>query len=314
LLRYFLAVAEELHFGRAAARLYISQPSLSNQIHKLERTLGTDLFVRDSRHVELTAAGRAFLEEAPLALGALDRAADRARLAGAGITGTIRFGYAPLAGFETLGSILAAVEHDNPNMTVIPSELFSARIPGRVLAGTVEVGLALHPDPMRGVHSELLRLEPLALLVGKRHRLADASSVAVASLRSETLLAFPRELAPAYYDAIVTACEQAGFQPRIRVFPEPPLQAALARLQAGHEVSLAPASYAVHAAAAEPGVVARKVVQPQITAGWSILWPVRAHSPAIARFLESARRCAEENHWLPSPKPRTSTDIEHAAP
>src|SRR6201997_3910227 len=122
LLRYFLAVAEELHFGRAAARLYIAQPSLSNQIHKLERTLGTDLFVRDSRHVALTTAGQALLEEAPVALAALERAADRARLAGAGIAGTIRLGYTPAAGFETLGAILAAVEHDNPNITVVPSE------------------------------------------------------------------------------------------------------------------------------------------------------------------------------------------------
>ena len=108
LLRYFLAVAQELHFGRAAARLYISQPSLSNQIRNLERVLGTDLFVRNSRQVALTPAGRALLEEAPLALGALDRAAERARLAGAGIAGTVRLGYAPMAGYETLGAILAA--------------------------------------------------------------------------------------------------------------------------------------------------------------------------------------------------------------
>ncbi len=128
-----MAVAEELHFGRAAARLYISQPSLSNQIHKLERTLGTDLFVRTSRHVELTTAGRALLEEAPLALGALERAAERARLAGAGIAGTVRLAYAPMAGFETLAAILAAVEHDSPNMTVIASELFGARFPAAYL-------------------------------------------------------------------------------------------------------------------------------------------------------------------------------------
>src|SRR3984893_13500975 len=173
LLRYFLAVAKELHFGRAAAGLYISQPSLSNQIHTLERTLGTDLFVRTSRKVELTPAGRALLEEAPLALGALGRAAERPRLAGAGIAGTVRLGYAPMAGFETLGAILAAVEHDSPNVTVIASELFSAEIPGLLLAGGLAIGLALHPEPMRGVRSEPLRTEPLALLLSKRHRLAD---------------------------------------------------------------------------------------------------------------------------------------------
>jgi DNA-binding transcriptional LysR family regulator len=150
LLRYFLAVAQELHFGRAAARLYISQPSLSNQIRNLERVLGTDLFVRNSRQVALTPAGRALLEEAPLALGALDRAAERARLAGAGIAGTVRLGYAPMAGYETLGAILAAAEHDSPNLTVIASELFSSEVPGRVLAGELDVGLALFPAPMGG--------------------------------------------------------------------------------------------------------------------------------------------------------------------
>src|ERR1700721_696357 len=167
LLRYFLAVAQELHFGRAAARLYISQPSLSNQIHNLERTLGTDLFVRNSRQVALTPAGRALLEEAPLALAALERAAERTRLAGAGIAGTVRLGYAPMAGYETLGAILTAVEHDSPNLTVIASELFSSEVPGRVLAGEVDVGLALFPEPMRGVRSRLLRVEPLALVFGK---------------------------------------------------------------------------------------------------------------------------------------------------
>ncbi len=314
LLRYFLAVAEELHFGRAAARLYISPPSLSNQIQKLERTLGTDLFVRDSRHVELTTAGRALLEDAPLALAALERAAERARLAGEGLTGTVRLGYTPLAGFETLGAVLAAAERDSPNVTVIASELFSAKIPGRVLAGELDLGLALHPEPMTGVSTEPLRIEPLALLLSKHHRLANSSSIALASLENETLLAFPRELAPAYYDRIIAACEQSGFQPRVRAFPDPPLQAALARLQAGHEVSLSPASFAFHATAAEAGVVARKIVQPEILAEWSILWSARAQSAAIARFLESARRCADENDWLRSPDKLTTAETEAASP
>ena len=307
LLRYFLAVANELHFGRAAARLYISQPSLSNQIRSLERTLGTDLFVRTSRQVELTPAGRALLEEAPLALAALERAAERARLAGEGIAGTARLGYSPMAGYETLGAVLTAVEHDSPNLTIIASESFSAQIPGRLLGGELDVGLALYPEPMQGVHSELLRTEPLALLFGEGHPLADVDPVPLSRLENETLLLFPRELAPTYYDRVVAACEQTGFQPRIRTFADPPPQAMLARLQATHEVGLPPASFAFHAAAAQLGVVARTLVEPTISVDWSLVWASRAQSGAITRLLESARRCSEENSWL-----RTSAEVAGA--
>ena len=307
LLRYFLAVANELHFGRAAARLYISQPSLSNQIRTLERTLGTDLFVRTSRQVELTPAGRALLEEAPLALAALERAAERARLAGEGVAGTVRLGYSPMAGYETLGAILAAVEHDSPNVTVIASESFSAQIPGRVLAGELDVGLALFPESMRGVRSELLRMEPLAILLGEGHPLAEADPIPLGRLESETLLLFPRELAPTYYDRVVEACERSGFQPRVKTFADPPPPAMVARLRATREVGLPPASFAYHAAAAQLGVVARTLVEPTISVDWSVVWATRTQSRAIARLLESARRCSEENSWL-----RASTDVAGA--
>jgi DNA-binding transcriptional LysR family regulator len=256
------------------------------------------LFVRNSRNVKLTTAGRALLEEVPLALAALERAAERTRLASAGVAGTVRLGYPPPAGFETLGALLAAVENDNPNMTVVASEMFSAEIPSRVLAGELDLGLALHPEPMRGVRSERLRVETLALLVSKRHRLADANPIPLAELEHETLLLFPRELAPAYYDHIMEACEHAGFQPRVTAFERPPVHAMLGRLQAGREVCPAPGSFAFHAAAAEPGIVARKLAEPGISAEWSILWPARAQSASIERFLESGRRCADENGWL----------------
>jgi hypothetical protein len=152
------------------------------------------------------------------------------------------------------------------------------------------------------------------LLVGKRHRLADARVVPLASLENETLLLFPRELAPAYYDLIIAACERSGFQPSVRAFPDPPLPAMLARLPGGREVNLAPASFGLHAAAAEPGIVARQIAKPGIQAEWSILWPARARSAAITRFLESARRCADENNWLRSPKEPTSGQIDGPSP
>jgi hypothetical protein len=213
----------------------------------------------------------------------------------------VRLGYPPPASFETLGAILAAVERDNPTMTVIASELFSAEIPGRVLAGELDVGLALHPEPMKGIRTEVLRVEPLAALLSKRHRLANARSIPLADLEHEILLLFPRELAPAYYDRIIDACRQAGFEPGVRAFPRPPVHAMLARLVGAREVGLTPASFALHSAQAEPGVIARKIVNPQIVAEWSILSPTRTQSAAIARFLDSARRCATDNDWLAPP-------------
>jgi DNA-binding transcriptional LysR family regulator len=307
LLRYFLAVAEELHFGRAAARLHISQPSLSNQIQKLEHSLGTPLFVRTSRQVELTFAGHAFLDEARLVLAAMEKAAEQARRAGAGVAGTIRFGYAPPASFEMLGALLAAVANDNPNMTVVPSEHFSAEIPGRVAAGELHVGLALHPERMRGIESEPLRFEPVGAVLSERHPLAGGSSIRLADLAEETLLLFPRELAPAYYDRIISACERAGFHPRVTALRNP--AASLARLLSVPEVGLIPASFAFHLAPAQDGIVARHIVRPKILAEWSILWSDRASAAAVARFLDSARRCAADNGWLSERRRTRATSL-----
>jgi DNA-binding transcriptional LysR family regulator len=305
LLRYFLAVAEELHFGRAAARLHISQPSLSAQIQKLERSLGTPLFARTSRHVEITVAGRAFLDEARLVLVAMERAVERARLAGAGLAGTVRLGYAPPASFETLPVQLAAVAKDSPNVSVVPSEHFSAEIPARIVAGEIDVGLALLPQRTSGVESEPLRVEPVAAVLSASHSLAEGRSIRVADLAKEALLMFPRDLAPAYYDRIIAAFERAGVQPRVTALRNP--AASLARLLNVREVGLVPASFAFHLAEAQDGIVARHVVRPKILAEWSILWSTGTSSAAVARFLESARRCAADNGWLPERR-RTQVD------
>jgi DNA-binding transcriptional LysR family regulator len=296
LLRYFLAVAEELHFGRAAARLHIAQPSLSAQIQKLERGLGTPLFVRTSRHVELTVAGRAFLDEARVVLAAIEKAVERVRLAGAGLAGIVRLGYAPPASFETLPALLAAVADDSPNVTVVPSEHFSAEAPARLVAGEIDVGLVLHPERMNGIESEPLRVEPVAAVLSAGHSLAGARSIRLADLADETLL-FPRELAPAYYDRIIGAFEHAAIHPRVSALRNP--AASLARLVNVREVGLIPASFAFHLAEAQDGIVARDVVRPKILAEWSIVWSAGITSAAVARFLDSARRCAADSGWLP---------------
>ncbi|WP_307687960.1 LysR family transcriptional regulator [Nocardia rhamnosiphila] len=298
LLRYFVAVAEELHFGRAATRLYIAQPSLSQQIRKLEETLGTPLFVRSSRRVQLTAAGRTLLREAPAALAALEHAVQVTRLAGSGIATTIRLGYTPVTGFDTLTTLLDALHEDHPGLTVDAREVYSAEIPERLCAGDLDIGLALSPQPIDGVGAEILRNEPVSALLSTRHRLAAVSPIPVAALRDETLLLFPRRLAPVYYDGIVAACREAGFAPAICAFGDPPVNAGLARLVSGREVGLTPASFAEHAAKPGTGIVVRDIVDPPIPAELSVLWPANDPSPAVAGVVANARRCAERNGWL----------------
>ncbi len=223
----------------------------------------------------------------------------------------MRLGYPPPASFETLGTLLAAVANDSPNMTVVPSELFSVDIPSRVVAGELDIGLALHPESMRGVESEPLRVEPVGAVLREHHPLAGGSSIRLADLAEETLLLFPRELAPVYYDRIIGACERAGFEPRVTALRNP--AASLARLLIVREVGLIPASFASHLAAAQDGIVAREIVSPQIPAEWSILWPTRAQSAAVARFLDSARQCATDNDWLPSPDAIATTGTDSLA-
>ncbi|GAA1594195.1 LysR substrate-binding domain-containing protein [Kribbella hippodromi] len=284
--------------------MYISQPSLSHQIRKLEDTLGTPLFVRSSRSVQLTAAGRTLAREAPVALAALEQAVRLTRLAGAGIATTIRLGYTPVTSFDTLSVLLDALREVHPDFMVDAREVFSAEIPERLRAGDLDVGLALSPQLLDGVDGELLREEPVAAVLSARHRLAAVPRIPVPELRDETLLLFPRRLAPAYYDSIVAACDEAGFVPDICAFDEPPISAMLPRLAGGREVGLAPASFAEHAAKTSAGIVSRDVVDPPITAELSILWAAHDPSPAIASVIDLARSCAQRNKWLPNNEAR----------
>jgi DNA-binding transcriptional LysR family regulator len=292
-----VAVAEELHFGRAAARLYISQPSLSHQIRRLEESLGTPLFVRTSRRVQLTAAGRTLAREAPGVLAALDRALQLTRLAGSGRT-TIRLGYTPVAGFGTLRDLLTAIEREHPDLTVDAREHFSAEIPERIRAGELDLGLALSPPLPEGVAGELIRSEHVSAVLSRHHRLAAQSEVAVADLRDETLLLFPRRLAPDYYDGIVEACRQAGFSPTMHAFDEPPVNAMLSRLANGREVGLAPTSFIRNAANVATGLAQRDVVAPRIHADLSVLWSTSMASSGIGDVVATARAAAERLDWL----------------
>ncbi|WP_037361055.1 LysR family transcriptional regulator [Amycolatopsis orientalis] len=206
----FLAVAEELHFGRAAARLHRTQPSLSQQLQRLERTLDVQLVDRTSHEVRLTSAGRAFEVEARAIMAQADKAAYSAREAAAGRTGTVRVGYNFPAGQHVLPPTMARMHREHPGLTVRLEEKRTGAQLAALAGGELDVALVYgHPVTSEFRHRHLMSL-PMVAVVGQRHRWAGRPGVPFSEVGRQACILFTRDKCPAMYDAITTAAEQAG--------------------------------------------------------------------------------------------------------
>ena len=182
-LRYFVAVAEELHFSRAAARLHIAQPPLSQQIRHLERELGVALFNRTRRHVELTAAGRAFLDESRRVLLQAERAARIAQRAGRGEIGQLAVAFVPSADLDLLPRVLRAWSARFPDVELDLQALLPVAQLEALAGGRIQVGLVRLPVTAGSeVIVECIESEPLVAALPLRHRLAKRARVRVADL------------------------------------------------------------------------------------------------------------------------------------
>ncbi|WP_182920398.1 LysR family transcriptional regulator [Nocardioides cavernaquae] len=186
-LRYFIAVAEELHFSRAAARLFVAQQALSRQIRELEDELGTPLFLRSSRRVELTAAGVVFLAGARAVVDALDEAVATTVRTGRSVTGTLRVGFCPGAALELTEPILSGFRDRYPDVTVELHEVPLSDPSAGVAGGASDVGIVRAPLTTDGIEVETLFTEPLVAAVSVRHRLADRATVNVAELLTDPI-------------------------------------------------------------------------------------------------------------------------------
>ena len=186
-LRYFIAVAEELHFSRAAARLFVAQQALSRQIRELEDELGTPLFLRSSRRVELTAAGAVFLAGARAVVETLDEAVALTVRTGRSVTGTLRVGFCPGAALELTEPILSAFRDRYPDVALELHEVPLSDPSAGVAGGASDVGIVRAPLTTDGLETETLFTEPLVVAVSLRHRLADRSTVGVAELLSDPI-------------------------------------------------------------------------------------------------------------------------------
>jgi DNA-binding transcriptional LysR family regulator len=213
-LRYFEAVARHSSFSRAAGELHISQQALSEQIKKLESLLGVSLLERTTREVTVTEAGAALLDEVPKVVLALERAVTLTGLA-AQRERPVSLAYTLTTANEIIPRLLRDCERVEPEIGFAPREMFASDIPEALLSMKVDLavipGAFEHPD----LESQVIGEEPLVLVVSKDHRLAGANGTRIGDLSEETFQIWPREMSPGYFDSVVAACQNAGFEPRL---------------------------------------------------------------------------------------------------
>lgn len=215
-LRYFVILAEELHFGRAAEKLHISQPPLSMQIRALENELGVMLFNRTQRHVALTQAGHALLQEARQLLARVDQAILITRRAGRGEIGELAVGFISVADYNVLPLVLREFRRKYPLVNLTLREATTDAQVRDLLAGRLDVGFLLPPITEPALESVSILREPLIAALPEKHPLAKKpGKLALEKLKDEPFILFPRPNAPGLYDDIVSCCKTAGFSPRV---------------------------------------------------------------------------------------------------
>ncbi|WP_406298564.1 LysR family transcriptional regulator [Embleya sp. NBC_00888] len=280
-LRYFRTVAEEGHVGRAAERLRMAQPSLSQRIQRLERELGVRLFDRNSRGVVLTPAGRVVLAEAGELLGAADRLGAAVAGLRGGTTGAIRAAVPPDLGGAAVAAILTGFRERSPGGALELRELTTTRQLRELAAGTLDVGVVRHPCAVADLEVGPMLRQPLGVLLAADDPLATPTEVALADLTGCELVLFPREFAPALYDETLTACARHGCTPAV-VHDVPGGDFARALVLSGAAVALVPQT------APEPGTVWRPLTGGPLAWRTSTAWPRGTDGPAVRAFAETA--------------------------
>ncbi|MEM7095960.1 MAG: LysR substrate-binding domain-containing protein [Actinomycetota bacterium] len=196
-LRYFVAVAEELHFGRAADRLHMAQPPLSQQIRQLEQEVGSDLFTRTTRRVELTGAGRTLLPEARRLLAQADSVDRLMTEHREGEAGELRLGFVDSASYQVMPQFLRAHRRRHPNVTFELHSMSSEAQRTALLDGSIDIGIARTRGTEAGLDHRVILEERLFVAVSSDHRLADQSTTSLQQLRGESFVSFSRTQSPA---------------------------------------------------------------------------------------------------------------------
>jgi DNA-binding transcriptional LysR family regulator len=238
-LNYFLVLAEELHFGRAAERLHISQPPLSRMIQQIENDLGILLFERTKRSVILTPAGLDFLQDAKQMILQMQTVKKRLAIYGQGETGTLRIGYVGAVMHSKLPSLLAMFTKTLPHISLQFEELPNHNLVHELNNGTLDVAFVrtwLHPEKLE---EKLILSEPFVAVLPINHSLSNKKIISIKELINEKFITFTRECGPTIFDSFLVMCSNAGFTPQISHHASQ-LNSVLRLVESGFGISLLP--------------------------------------------------------------------------
>ncbi len=284
-LRYFVAVAEELHFGRASERLHISQPPLSHQIRQLEEEIGVKLFHRTKRRVLLTHAGKIFLEEARQILDLSAKAVQEAQKAERGEIGRLVIGIVVSATYSLAPPILRSFRERFPEVELILREQTTDQQLDALQKGNISVGFLRQPARNDALYFETILREPFMVALPADHVLAAGSRVSLDMLATEPFIMFSRRQGPTFYDQIMSLCNQAGFSPTVAQ-EAVQMPTVLGLVSVGLGIALVPASVQN---LQMTGVSYRVLTGVTQTTELAMGWRREDESPVLRAFLDVAR-------------------------
>ncbi|QKY07566.1 LysR family transcriptional regulator [Janthinobacterium lividum] len=292
-LRYFVAVAEELHFTRAAERLHIGQPPLSQQIQALEAELGAQLFERNKRSVRLTQAGTLFLDDARRILALSEQAAVTARRAQRGEAGELRIGFTFSTPFTPyFATVINRYRQQFPHVTLTLHEMATLHQLEAISGRTMDLGFVRPPETTYPSDIKLtqLRQDPLFLVLPVAHALAAKEAIAIADMAGEGFVMYPKDAGTGIYPQIFRLCKAAGFVPQVAQ-EAGEASTIIGLVAAGCGISVLPASFD---RIRMDGVCYRPIADPQATTSLLLAQREEETSPLVAAFVKLAEEAAME--------------------
>ncbi|WP_363318121.1 LysR family transcriptional regulator [Bradyrhizobium sp.] len=288
-LTYFVAVAEELHFGRAASRLGIAQPPLSRQIAQLEADLGVQLFDRSRSQIRLTQAGAVLLDRAREILDRLERTQREVKRIGEGVSGRLRIAFVGSATYGVLPNVIKMFRSAYPDVELALSAMNNAELKRMVIQREIDIAVARPSLDDEELKSEHLHHEPLILALSDTSPLNQLQPIRLAALKGETFILYPRKPRPSFADHILNICRDEGFIPKSQVMAQD-YQTAISLVSVGVGISVVPESVSQ---SERPGVTYRSYEGHNPGTSLSINYRRDNRMPHLFNFLKVAQAFAQ---------------------